>query len=233
MSVLLRPFSGIFGSGSDASVNIPTENQNASFFARWAVPAVRAELYAEIYKEDYWGTFHSGPDNLVESPDDYSAYTLGFQRVLSSNTHSLRLLHGELVNGQWSHQQRGERGFTVPIPIYIHSEETQGHTVNGLLLGSPAAYGGAGWTLGLDDYTPTGRQSFSLERTLRLDWLPNQPPPSEVFVHPDVIYDVRADFLRFKGRHDYGIVVVPAIDLNRNLVAHHDVFNLAVDLTWR
>lgn len=231
-SALARPFSGIFGSGANAGVNLRNENQNASFFARWAVPAVKAEIYAEMYKEDYWGTFHGGPDNLVESPDDYSAFTVGFQRVFTSNRQSVRVLRGELVNGETSHQQRGERGFTVPLPIYIHSAETQGHTLDGLLLGSPDAYGGAGWQLGVDDYSTVGRRSFTLERSLRFDWLPTLPANSGL-VHPDVIYDVRADFLRFRGKHDYGIIVIPAIDLNRNLVAHHDVFNLAVDVTWR
>ena len=42
---------------------------------------------------------------------------------------------------------------------------------------------------------------------------------------------LRLDAVRFVGRHEYGITVVPAADLNRNLVAHNDVFNLSVAIT--
>ena len=80
--------------------------------------------------------------SLVEKPDDYSAFTLGFQSVFTASRAHIRVFRGEMVNGETSHQERGQRGFTMPLPIYIHSEETQGHTVDGLILGSPEAYGG-------------------------------------------------------------------------------------------
>lgn len=229
-SELRRPFSGVVSTNING-VNQAAENQVASVFARWLVPAARAEFYGEFYKEDFPGQFHVNANSLIEKPDDLAAFMLGFQRVFTSKADVLRVFRGELVNGETSHQERGERGFTSPQPPYIHSEVLQGHTFDGMILGSPEAYGGSGWSFGLDEYTPAGRRSVSLERTLRFDWLPTRP--STTNVHPDVIYGVRLEMLRFHGRQDYGFTLIPAIDLNRNLVAHHDVPNLTAVVSAR
>jgi hypothetical protein len=229
LSVLRRPLS----SGLNVSGivdNIAAENQVASVFVRWALPAAKAEFYGEMYREDYPGHFHSAL-SLVEKPDDLSAFTLGFQRVFLTSAQCFRVLRGEIVNSQVSHQERETRRFTTPIPPYIHSVETQGHTVDGLILGSPEAYGGAAWRLGLDEYTPEGRRSISLERSLRFDWLPTEVDSS--LVHPDVIFAVRAEMLRFHGNSDWSVTLIPAIDLNRNLMAGRDVFNLTAAITLR
>jgi hypothetical protein len=166
----------------------------------------------------------------VDKPDDLAAFTLGFQRILMANPSLYRVIRGEIVNSQVSHQERDTRGFTTPLPPYIHGIELQGHTVDGLILGSPEAYGGAAWRLGIDEYSPLGRRSLTLERSMRFDWLPTETADSSL-VHPDVIYALRFELLRFHRNADWRITVIPAIDLNRNLVDGHDVFNLAVGLT--
>jgi hypothetical protein len=227
--LLKRPFSG--GLNLTGIANNPaTENQVASVFARWALPAAKAEFYGEFYKEDYPGHFHQSL-SLVEKPDDLSAFTVGFQRVLIAQPQLFRVVRGEIVNSQVSHQEREARGFTRPIPPYIHSEELQGHTVDGMIIGSPEAYGGAAWRLGVDEYSPNGRRTISLERSLRFDWLPTNPDSS--LVHPDVIYALRTEFLRFHGTADWQVTVIPAIDLNRNLVIGRDVFNVTAGVTFR
>jgi hypothetical protein len=226
---LRRPISSGLNLSSIAN-NPATENQVASVFARWAFPAAKAEFYGEMYREDFPGHFHQSL-SLVEKPDDLAAFTLGFQRILVANPQLYRVIRGEIVNSQVSHQERETRGFTTPLPPYIHGTELQGHTVDGLLLGSPEAYGGAAWRLGLDDYTPDGRRSISLERSMRFDWLPTVADTS--LVHPDVIYAIRVELLRFYGSADVGLSVVPAIDLNRNLVAGSNVFNVAVAFSVR
>jgi hypothetical protein len=213
---LRRPFSGLITSG-DSGTNSGVENQVASVFFRWALPKAGAEFYAEMYREDYPGTFRW----LLEKPDDL---------VLSSDATHVRVLHGDIVNGEVSHQEVGQRGVTSPIPPYTHSSETQGHTVNGLLLGAPDAYGGAGFRVGIDDFTSTGRRSITLERSLRLDWLAGRPDTSSI---ADVVYAVRYEMTRVRGNREYGIQIVPMVDLNRNLVAHNDVFSLSAALTIR
>jgi hypothetical protein len=228
LSVLNRPIAGGVGLIGNAT-NSPTVNQVASLFARWALPRAKAEFYGEMYREDFPGHFHEAL-SLVEKPDDLAAFTIGFQRVLTASDRTIRVLRGELVSGQTSHQERTERGFAIPMPPYIHAGVTQGHTEDGLILGSPDAYGGAGWRFGLDQYTTSGRTSFALERSYRFDWLRTLPQNGPM-VHPDVIYSLRADLLRFHGASQIGLTLIPAIDLNRNLVAGHDVFNLTTALT--
>ncbi|CAN5747866.1 hypothetical protein BH11GEM1_BH11GEM1_33030 [soil metagenome] len=226
---LLRPFSlgNLAGAqGDTVDANIPNENQIASAFFRWALPTGGVELYGEWYREDYPGDRRK----LALKPDDLSTFELGLQRVLVATPLHRRLVRFEIVNGELSHQERGSRGGGYPEPPYIHSEVLQGHTEHGLLLGSPEAYGGAGWRLAVDDYTPSGRVTLGLERFLRFDAVVGQPSDAPD-IHPDVLYGVRAELLRFAGARDYSITVVPALDLNRNLERGNDVFNLHVALT--
>lgn len=231
LTTIFRPFSGFISSNNGSTLNQGFENQLGSVFARWALPAAKAEFYGELYKEDYPGAFHVAASTLIEKPDDLAAFTLGFQRAFVSSDQTIVVVRGELVNGETSHQERGQRGFLVPYPPYVHSVELQGHTLNGLILGSAEAYGGAGWRIGVDEFSPSGRRSIGLERSLRFDWLPTLVPGAPD--HPDVTYGVRAEVVRFKGEREYGVTLIPAIDLNRNLVTHNDVFNLTAAITVR
>ena len=225
---VLRPFSGLISGQSNRSVNIAGENQTASAFMRWVLPAAGVELYGEFYREDYPGNFRW----FLEKPDDLSSYTLGLQRVFASGAQRVRVFRAELVNGELSHQERGYRGAAIPIPPYTHGEVVQGHTQRGLLLGSPEAYGGAGWRITLDEFTERGRSTIAVERVLRFDWLPGQAANAPD-IHPDVLYAVRLEVLRFRGGRDYTFALVPAIDLNRNLQRGQDRFNLHASVTVR
>src|SRR5581483_5198491 len=100
----------------------------------------------------------------------------------------------------------------------------------GLILGSPEAYGGAAWRLGIDAFSSSGRRSVGLERSLRFDWLPGVVAGAAP-AHPDIIYALRVEMMTFHRRADLGFTVIPAVDLNRNMVANHDVFNLTTALT--
>jgi hypothetical protein len=220
----LRALVGAVGN-PNTDVNIANENQIASVFFRWAFPRAGVAVHGEWYREDFPGDFRK----LVLKPDDLSSFMLGFERVFVSTPERRRLVRFEIVNGELSHQERGQRGFLSPLPPYPHSEVRQGHTQRGLLLGSPEAYGGAGMRLGVDDYTARGRITIGVEQALRGDWLPVALPAGEV-VHPDVIYAVRGEVLRFVGGRDYTVVLLPAIDLNRNLQDGANRLNLNVSL---
>lgn len=226
---LTRPLSG--GLNLTGSANNPElENQLASLFARWAFPEARLEVYGEMYREDFPGRFHQAL-SLIEKPDDLASFTIGLQRVISLGAGTIWVARAELVNGETSHQERNERGFVTPIPPYVHSQVTQGHTVDGRFLGSAEAYGGAAWRFGVDRYTARGRESIGLERSLRFDWLPTLA--STKGVRPDVIYGLRGEILRFHGRREYGVTLMPAVDLNRNMIVGNDVFNLNAAVTVR
>lgn len=229
LSRALRPFDprALVGAVGDPlnNVNVADENQMASAFLRWAFPGAGVEVYGEWYREDFPGDFRK----FVIKPDDLSSFTVGFQRVFVVAPNRRRLFRFEIVNGELSHQERAQRGFDAPLPPYTHTEVVQGHTYHGLLLGSPEAYGGAGWRVAVDDYTPRGRVTIGLEQALRGDWLP-VPRDTTELVHPDVIYAVRGELLRFAGGRDYTLVVLPAINLNRNLVSRSDRLNLNVSV---
>jgi hypothetical protein len=212
--------------GADRTDNSPGENQTASAFFRWAFPAASVEFYGEWFRDDYSGSLR----RFTLIPDDLSAFTLGFQRVLARSGTLRRVVRFEMTNGELSHQARLNRPpATAPLPVYLHSEVVQGHTLNGLLLGSTEAYGGEGLRLALDSYDERGRRTIAFERALRGDWLPTLPPT----MHPDVTYALRWEMLRFVGARDMGIAVVPTIDLNRNLEAGANRFNLHVVLSER
>ncbi len=221
---ILRPLSlrGLVGAiGDTITDNLPNENQIASAFFRWALPKAGVEVYGEWYREDFPGDLRK----LLIKPDDLSSFMVGFQRMLVASPRRHRVARFEIVNGELSHQERGQRGFAAPFPPYLHFQVLQGHTQRGLPLGSPEAYGGAGWRAALDDYTERGRVTVALERALRFDWLPGQPTTA-TRVRPNVLYGVRLEMLRFVGRRDYTVTLVPAIDLNRNLLPGVERFNL-------
>lgn len=214
--------------------NLASENQVASMFFRWAFPGKGFELYGEYSKEDYTIDFR----RLLQYPDDLRAYAFGLQRVLQNKPQQVDLLRFELVNAELSSSNRGERGdletrtLYQPFPPYLHGEVRQGHTNNGLFLGSAQAYGGAAWRLGFDRYHPKGRSSFIIERTLRMDWLPVLNL-ADRGVRPDVIWAIGAEALRFKGRRELAATVQTGINLNRNIRPNYDVLNLRTTFSVR
>ena len=221
------------GLSRQGSVNLGSENGLASFFARWAFPGAGIEVYGEYYREDY--SFDTRW--LLQYPDDFGAYMLGLQRVYVASGKTLRAFRIEVVNGEPSTSNRGERGdrfgsMAVSNPIYQHSGVRQGHTNRGLFLGSPEAFGGAAVRMTLDRYTPKGRTSWVLERALRLDWLASTPTTTEG-PHPDVMISLRGEVVRFIGAREFTLSVAPAFDLNRNLQPGHDVFNLNASFSVR
>jgi hypothetical protein len=222
------------GAAVDNFDNVLSENQLASVFFRWAFPGSGFELYGEYGREDY----SIDKRRLIQYPDDLRSYAFGFQRVFHAEARRMKVLRFELVNAELSASNRGERGdvntkvLYQPFPPYLHTVARQGHTNNGLLLGSPEAYGGAGWRLGLDQFNEKGRTSFIVERNLRLDWLPATVTVGRE-IHPDVVWAIGGEALRFKGNREFGLSVTSMLNLNRNIERGHDVFNLRTALTVR
>ncbi len=222
------------GASLNNSDNVESENQIASAFFRWAFPGAGFEVYGEYARDDY----SLDRRRFIQYPDDLRGYMFGFQRILRSAAKQLNVLRFELVNAELSAADRGERGDPVtkelyrPFPLYLHGITRQGHTNNGLFLGSAEAYGGAGFRLGFDRFDTRGRQSLTVERSLRLDWLPGQLTTGKE-VQPDVVWAVGGEAVRFKGRREFGLSVSTMIDLNRNLIQNHDVFNLRTAFSVR
>jgi len=156
---------------------------------------------------------------------------LGVQKAIRTSR-GVRVFRVELVNAELSANERGQRGFGAPEPPYIHAVVLQGETVNGLLLGSETAYGGAGWRIASDEYTANGRRTWSLERRLIMDWLP-VPPPPQGFAH-EVRYTLGLDVLRFRGRlSEIGASVGLSYTFNQNTVQGQDAVGLQTSVRWR
>lgn len=223
-SHLLRPFST--GVSVGYGTNVQEENQLAGAFFRWALPPAGFEFYGEIIREDFARDLR----HYIIEPDDLLARVFGFQRVWQRTDGSVVSLRGEAVSSQVHHSERGDRfrhahSVPHPLPRYQHGTVQQGHTQRGQLLGSPTAYGGSGWTIGVDFYSPRGRWSVEVSRALRLDWLPVQPEPGQGNL-ADVVYALRGEWVRFRGRSFWSVIFGPMWNLNRNLQDGNDVFNL-------
>jgi hypothetical protein len=222
------------GANVDTYANDVAENQLASVFFRWAFAPAGVELYGEYAKDDYALDVR----RFLQYPDDLRAYLLGLQHVTRTDALTMRAFHVELLNGELSSSNRGERGSPVdrslyqPLPLYLHSVVRQGHTNRGLFLGSAEAYGGAAFRTGIDQFTSKGRTSFTLERQLQLDWLPGTIVVPGA-THPDVLWSVGAERMRFAGKRDYTVSLTAMFDMNRNLVAGHNVVNLRAAATIR
>ncbi len=225
-SQLSRPFVGGFNRnfGTDAAnINIPGENGMASAFFRWVAPKAGAEIFGEIYREDYAGDFRT----LLEKPDDLASIMLGVQYAIVTTPERIRVVRAEVVNGQLAHQERGQRGFSGSEPPYLHSEVVQGHTLRGQLLGAPDAYGGAGFRLAVEDFTAAGRSSWTFQRSLVMEDEPYLPSTTQV--RPaDVLYSLRFERMHFSGKRDYTLTIMPSYELNRYTIANNDQFNLYI-----
>lgn len=232
----LREVRRVFSAGlaPTGENNFSDENQVASAFFRWHPPFAALEIYGEYFREDY----SLGLRRLLQYPDDLRSYTLGVQRVFAHSPQRIRSFRFELVNAELSSSNRGERGEIVerklrdPFPPYLHGSVVQGHTNRGLFLGSPEAYGGAGWRAGLDQFDARGRTSLTIERSLRLDWSPVMVTPTGI-VSPDVLFGITADAMRFVGAREIGVTLSAMLNLNRNLQKGNDVPNVRASLSVR
>ena len=117
-----------------------------------------------------------------------------------------------------------------PLPRYYHSGVRQGHTQYGQILGSPTAYGGSGWTLGLDLYDQDGRTSLDLSRALRTDWLAIHRGTVGPGI-ADVIYALKLEAVRFRNGYQWTAMFNPSLNLNRNVEEGNDVWNLGLGLS--
>lgn len=186
----LRPFTGILNDPKRLAGS-ERENGYASVFARWAVMPAGLEVYMEYGREDYAGNARW----LLQKPDDLASLLIGFQRVFGVTARGMNVVRAELVNAELSHIERQQRGFTIPLPPYLHATIPQGHTLRGQFLGSPTAYGGSGWRVGFDQYDTSGRTTWELRRRLIRDWLYDQSASQE----PVVWYSARAERMHGRG----------------------------------
>lgn len=202
-------------------------NQIASIFFRWAPPHTGFEVYAEYGREDFWADLRE----LLQEPDHYGGYTLGFEKVWGSG----RVLHAvraEIQDLQPSVLAQARGAFQ----FYVHGGDVpQGHTQRGQLLGSYAGFGGGGGIAAFDTYYPGGRWSLSWTRIL---------VRQRGAFFPDSIYDPRGldvqhaltwSGLLFRGRYDITTSATFVYEFNRDFRADYVNLNATFGVRgyWR
>jgi Capsule assembly protein Wzi len=216
-SDLLRPVETFFRETIDERQEM--ENQLAALFFRWTLPRSGFEVYGEYLREDH----NFDLEDLLMEPDRSSGYLLGARKVWSRGG-SLRTLRAEWVDTQPSHLDQGSH---QALP-YHHVQTRQGHTVNGQLLGSPAAYGGGGSVVALESFTPAGRWSVDWTRVRVAS-----PRLTGLGTHTgvDVVHSLGAEVVSFRGRMDLVGRLRGSLELNRHWA--DDAFNLHASLGVR
>lgn len=194
-------------------------NQIASVFFRWVPPGSGFEVYGELASEDHRMNLR---DFLLQ-PDHDTAYTLGLRKLWNLDDERFWVLRGELVDGVPSHLQRTRR----QEPFYIHAHMRQGHTNEGQILGSPAAYGGSASLIAADLYEPDGRWTVSWRRTRRQQVV--RYLQTGVQQPLDVQQGVGIERLLFVGRWDITAGLDGVYEFNRDF--RDNAFNLRAALT--
>jgi hypothetical protein len=221
-----RPLEGFLKKGlnrDEPGTEAGIENQLASAYMRWVLPRGGVEVYGEYTREDHnWDVL-----DFILEPGRKGGYMVGGRKVWRRGS-SLVSLRTEWVDTQPTNlNQSRNTGL-----FYRHSRTPQGHTVQGQLLGSPAAKGGGGSVVALDAYTPRGRWSVDWTRTRVAS------PYREYMATPvadpsgvDVVHSLGGEVLWFRGGWDLLARVRASTELNRHFAG--DAFNLNAALGVR
>jgi hypothetical protein len=136
------------------------DNQLASAFARWVLPKSGFEVYGEYGREDH--NWHLR--DFVQEPDHSRSYGLGLRKVYALDSGRLSAIRVETINYQVPTLIRNR----IQGGLYVHGVIPQGHTNRGQPLGADAGIGaGAGFTFAWERFSPRGRSSWALTRTVR------------------------------------------------------------------
>lgn len=158
-----KPFEGIFKRsfadrvGGPGDANGDADNQLASFFARFALPARGAEATFELFREDHsWDS-----RDQAQQPENNSAVMASVRAVTERSAGRLSMLTFEYFDGDIRPiAQVRQQG-----AIYVHSVLTQGHTQRGQLLGAPIGGGAiAGQRASWERFTPAGSYRANVQR---------------------------------------------------------------------
>ena len=185
------------------------------------MPRSGFEVYAEYGREDH----NADRRDLTLEPDHDASYLFGFQKVWRRTSSHLWSVHAELLNSRISHLQLGR----TQAPFYVHTPVAQGHTEEGQVLGSPAAYGGGGWTVEVNRYDRDGGWTAGWAAQDRSEFRNAEGLPDAG--RSDVAHSVYVKRLVFGAWADYAVGLTLTDELNRGFTA--DVGNVRLDFTAR
>ncbi len=202
-----------------------TDNQLASFFARWAFRESGLEVYAEYGREDNSYDLR----DFMQEPDHQRTYSLGLAKVFGKQPTQFNVLRIEVMNFQLPPLATTGRG---EGSIYVHGQLRQGHTNRGQLLGADVGVGAAaGSTVRWDHYSGRGRWGLFWRRDVRQEGSdPSLTAPSVQQV-ADVLHAFGFERLTFTRRFDLTTSVTLMRDLSRNFSNSQSNLNAAVAIT--
>ena len=158
-----KPFEGLYKQGFGSRSGGPgddggdTDNQIASFFARWVFPRRGAEVNFELLREDHnWDS-----RDLAQEAENNSAVMASVRGITHRSADNLAYFTIEYFDGDIRPiAQARAQGY-----IYSHGYLRQGHTQRGQLLGTPIGAGAiAGERIAWERFTPTGSMRVNLQR---------------------------------------------------------------------
>jgi hypothetical protein len=232
---VFRSFEGIFKKNLRVGGGIPTddrsrdgENQLASVFGRFSVPAYGFEVYGEFGREDHpWDGRY-----LILTPDEQSSMTFGVAKSwLRPGRGRITRLRGESINFQQSQVDKFRGG----RPTYTHqSGSNQGHTQRGQILGAGVGVSSAaGAFAALDFLERNGRWTVEWSRIVRQDRGAEHPELQADRRALDVVHSVSAERLLFWRGLDVLGGVSAAYDFNRDFLRDRGNVSLYLSLTGR
>jgi hypothetical protein len=225
-SVFLKPLEAFvkvrlpdFDEGPDAG----EENQLASAFFRWVLPAGGLEVYGEYGREDHsWDAL-----DLLMQPDHFSGFLLGFRKAWIDDDRTAWSVGAEVLDTDPGHVRRVRR----QPAFYSHCCMRQGHTHRGQILGAAYGWAGGGSVVAVDRYSHAGR--------LRAEWLRGRQGSSALYGsgrvpasgETDVIHALSLEGMRLGRRFDVTAGAAAVVNLNRYFEA--DAFNFNARLGAR
>jgi hypothetical protein len=223
---LRKPFEGVFKSRLAGDTGVPgtdnSDNQLASFFARWVFPANGLEVYGEFGRDDH----SRDTQDLLLEPDHEATLGLGMRKSWRRADGELTGLRAELFDLDPSilGRNRGEGQF------YTHYATRQGHTERGQVLGAGfAAIDGVGSMLAYERYA-ANQEKLLLSLTRMV--VRERAATATIAPSLDVQYALAAERTRRVGPVGLTYGLTGVYELNRYFQA--DVFNLmgTLRLAW-
>jgi hypothetical protein len=202
-----------------------TDNQLASFFARWAFRESGLEVYGEYGREDNSYDLR----DFVQEPDHQRAYSVGLAKIFGRQSSQFNALRIEVMNFQLPPLATTGRG---EGSIYVHSPTRQGHTNRGQLLGADVGVAAAaGSTVRWDHYSTSGRWALFWRRDVRQETGDPTLTMPTVRQMSDVLHAFGFERLKFTRRFDVTTSLTLMRDLSRDLANSRFNANAAVAVT--
>jgi len=202
-----------------------SDNQVASFFARWAFRESGLEVYGEYGREDNSYDLR----DLLQEPDHQRAYSLGLAKTFGRQSSQFNVVRIELISFQLPPLATTGRG---EGSIYVHQVLRQGHTNRGQLLGADVGVGAAaGSTVRWDHYSAGGRWAILWRRDVRQETADPTLKLPTVPQITDVLHAFGFERLTFTRHFDLTTSVTLMRDLSRNFSNSQSNINAAVAIT--